>query len=333
VTASNHAFETFGNLDAVGTGAILAARPEMIRHLLLLLCLLATPALAEFKVTLTPSGLRVGTGDVLEMTVEVSDPPPGTVVEWPASPDFERLKPSSSSTRRAEGGVVKLQAEMRAFRPTRKGSLVFPPVTVRTPTGTTAVTAKVSIDVIEGHVATASRVKRERRPSAALVLPSGATDFFLDARLSDESPTLGDPVEVQLRLFVRVGVKVRSIEQIQLALDDSAMVTTELVLEPLPQDVTIDGVTFAEIPLRAVRLMPLAVGTLTLAAPSAEVTLSGTRHALTAPLPPLVVSAADDARTALTVEEATAVLERKAPFTERLVKLKPPMPMKSLRFE
>jgi hypothetical protein len=295
-----------------------------MRTLPLVVLLGALPALAEFKVSISPSDRELGTEDAVEITVELSDPPPGVTIAWPTSPDLEPLKRTSSSGRRE--GLVESKSEMRAFRPTRTGALVFPVVEVRTPLGTTVATEPVALTVVKGHVSTATRASSPRkRLYAGLTVPAGGKDFFLSLSSSPEQPTLGDVLRVRLDLFIREGVTFVQFDEIKL--DLGALSTAiELPLdEEFQQD--IDGVRYRAVPLRSVRALPLSVGGLKPLEASLQVraTRDGEPKVLTAVVPSLTVLPADDPRRSFTAEEGLALLQRKLGALDRLaLKLRGP---------
>jgi hypothetical protein len=266
--------------------------------------------------------------------VEITDPPPGVTIAWPTSPDLAPLKASSSSTRRGKGGVVESTSEGRSFRPLRAGSLEFPPVTVTSPLGTTLSTASMKLSVIQGHVAGATRASRERRKASEPVVPPDSKEFFLHAETWPPAPTLGDVVEVRLTLLVRAGSKARFLEDLELAWADVAL--EDLAPEVHPEDRVIDGVTYRQFELRALRGLPRSVGPHALEV-SAVMKIPGDSEATKHPLRlavPLVVPPADDARRAFTNEEAEALLVRKRTVLERLraQRRAPVSPMRSLTF-
>lgn len=277
----------------------------------------AAPALAEFKAALTASAQRVGTDDLVELTVLITDPPLGTTIRWPDSPDFHALQRTSTSSSKGKGGTVQSMSETRTFRPLRAGVLEFPKATVQSALGTTLTTSPVELTVLQGHVTGALRSGKPPKPPP-IVPPPDAKEVFLHAALLPGGPSLGDVVQVRLSLFSRSDVRVAEINEVRLELDGFEFV--ELPVEPLPVERTLDGVAYREFQLRSCRLVTLQTGTFQVKATALVVRedSGGGAVELSARVPPLVVLPADDARTSWSKTEAAAVLARSRDPLERL---------------
>lgn len=278
--------------------------------------LVATPALAEFTLAVTASESQIGTDDLVEIRVSVTDPPPGVTIDWPTSPDFAALKRTSTSQNKSKDGAITFRSELRAFKPLRDGSLEFPAVKVQSPLGTSLSSHPLKLTVIKGHVSSALRVKTSKK-APEIVAPKDANGVFLHAALSSEGPALGDVVHLRLSLFARKDFPLGRIDQIELGLNGFAVDEQGIELEPLEH--VLGGVEYREYPLRNCRLLAFSTGTWEVKA-RAQVRPVGDGAApmtLTAPVPSIVVQAADDARTSFTQPEAIALLSRKLELADR----------------
>lgn len=300
-------------------------------RVMLLALLLAAPAWAEFRATIEANEEELGTEDLLEVTVTVVDPPPGVVIAWEPGPDFIHSKRfTSNSTKQGS------HSETRSFRPTRAGAITFPALEITTPLGSKLTTAPVNVKVIEGHVSTA---KREKSPESLkpppLKLPPKAEGLFVRATLGPSSSTLGDPLDLSLRLFVRADLPISNIDQILFELPENVVIE-ELPVPTMGNTETIDGVEFRAIELRAARVLPLTLGSFSVT-PSARVTMGRDAALLTADPLSVDVKPASDPRRSFTKEEGVALLQHKASLRSKMLGLqrpeRPVSAIKSVKFK
>ncbi len=299
--------------------------------LLLWTVLAATPAMAEFKATLEASDKEIGLEDAVDFTVKLIDAPAGATVEWPKTPDFDERKnspgrPLTSTT--TSGGTTEY---LVSYWPKRVGALTFPAVTVKIAQGKSLKTQPVTVNVIAGHVSTAMRAPRNA-PRA---------EFFMHAELEPSTSTLGDPLDLVLRVFVRATKNddhLSAIDQIEFQLPEN-FVVDELEVQTATGETIIGGVPFREVQLRRARVLPLTVGTFS-ATPSVKVIIGKeekTTYTLTSTLP-VVVQPASDARRSFTPDEGQALLHRKPGDVMQWLQAKrtnrpPVIPMKRLDFQ
>ncbi|MCA1663081.1 MAG: BatD family protein, partial [Myxococcales bacterium] len=265
---------------------------------------LATPALAEVRVSQSADRKSVGSDDSFEVTVTVSGLEAPAELSLPRSPDLQILGQSQSTRTSLTTGPNGVASEREQqihlqMRATRSGSVTIPGAVVRTG-GATLRAQPLQLEVHAGHVAGPRAAADPNDPFAQLGLhgfgggltgidPFGddddpfaqlrkaervsPSDVRLVATLDRRSAVVGQQATLELWLLTRVGVSVGGLQmpKIDGALGEEIATPSQ----PKPQERTVDGVPYRAFLLAKRALFPQKAGRLDIGAAQADVTASG----------------------------------------------------------
>ena len=265
---------------------------------------LATPALAEVRVSQSADRKTVGSDDTFEVTVTVSGLEGQAELSLPRSPDLQILGQSQSTqtsfTTGPSGVATEREQQIHLqMRATRSGSVTIPGAVVTTG-GATLRAQPLQLEVRAGHVAGPRAAPDPNDPFAAFGLhgfggglggidPFGddedpfaqlrgaerlsPSDVKLVATLDRRSVVVGQQATLELWLLTRAGVSVGGLEMPKV---DGAL-SEEIATpgQPKGQERVVGGVSYRAFLLAKRALFPQHAGRLDIGAAQADVTASG----------------------------------------------------------
>ncbi|HEY2746572.1 MAG TPA: BatD family protein [Polyangia bacterium] len=264
---------------------------------------LATPALAEVRVSQSADRKTVGSDDTFEVTVTVSGLEAPAELSLPRSSDLQILGQSQSTQTSLTTGPSGVATEREQqihlqMRATRSGSVTIPGAVVTTG-GATLRAQPLQLEVRAGHVGGPRAAPDPNDPFAAFGLhgfggglggidPFGDEDPFaqlrgaarlspsdvkLVATLDRRSVVVGQQATLELWLLTRAGVSVGGLQMPKV--DGALSEDIATPGQPKGQERIVDGVPYRGFLLAKRALFPQHVGRLDIGPAQAEVTATG----------------------------------------------------------
>lgn len=255
-------------------------------------------AASEPELTIQAEHEKVGTEDTFHVDIVIANAPKDSSLLLPTTDDFEVLGRSQLTQMNysvgpgGAGVVVQVQKHILTLRANRTGHLKFPPVSLRTPSGTIS-TKPLSIEVVQGRLAPDRTVRRppptpfgfppgflppgfgeeEEDPVGEPLaeVPAGDTDLFMRMSLDKSEAYVGEQVMLTIHLYSRVDLS--TVDSVTMPkLDGFLSQDFKTPSNLMSEQRIVGGVPYREYLLRQRAIFPLKAGAVTIEAPEADIT-------------------------------------------------------------